>query len=326
MKKMFASALVVLFAVVTSAASVAEAKRLGGGGSFGKKSAPVNRQATPPAQQNTAPAQPAAPAAAPAAAGAAGTAAAASSRSKWLGPVAGIAAGLGLAALFSSLGLGDELASLLGSLLMVALLVMAGLFLWRMLRGAKSASERTPQPAYAGRMMGPNTLNGLGNEGSANPLPSAPVKFEPSSPVTATAPASHAPASAQNAVPSDFDSEAFLRNAKVYFVRLQAAWDAGNLNDIREFTSPEMFAEISLQVQERGPAPNQTDVVTLNAELLGVETSAVEHLASVRFYGMIREQIGAPAESFDEVWNLSKPVAGNTGWVLAGIQQVGLVH
>ena len=323
MKKMFASALVVLVAVVTSAANVAEAKRLGGGGNFGKQSSATNRQATPPAQQKSAPAQPATPAAAPAAAGAAGTAAAASSRSKWLGPVAGIAAGLGLAALFSAMGFGDELASFLGSFLMIALLVMAGLFLWRMLRGAKSASANTPQPAYAGRMMGPNTVNGLGNEGSANPLPSAPVKFDASTPVAASAPE---PVAAQNAVPRDFDTEAFLRNAKVYFVRLQAAWDAGNLNDIREFTSPEMFAEISLQVQERGPAPNQTDVVTLNAELLGVETGAVEHLASVRFYGMIREQIGAPAESFDEVWNLTKPVAGNTGWVLAGIQQIGLAH
>jgi predicted lipid-binding transport protein (Tim44 family) len=172
-------------------------------------------------------------------------------------------------------------------------------------------------------MMGPNTVSGLGNEGNVNPLPSAPVKFDANPAATASVSGS-APRSV--AVPDDFDSEAFLRNAKVYFVRLQAAWDAGNLNDIREFTSPQMFAEISLQVRERGSAPNQTDVVTLNAELLGVETGAAEYLASVRFYGMIREQIGAPAESFDEVWNLSKPVAGNTGWVLAGIQQIGLAH
>ena len=119
-----------------------------------------------------------------------------------------------------------------------------------------------------------------------------------------------------------FDSEAFLRNAKVYFVRLQAAWDVGNIDDIREFTTPEMFAEVRVDLASRGAESNQTDVVQLNAELLGVEERASEYFASVRFSGLIREAPGAAAEPFVEVWNLSKANRDGEGWLLAGIQQV----
>ena len=122
-------------------------------------------------------------------------------------------------------------------------------------------------------------------------------------------------------MPADFDVAGFVRNAKTYFIRLQAAWDAGNVNDIREFTSPEMFAELRMQLQERGDSANHTDVAQLDAEVLGVETVNDEYLVSVRFTGLIKEEEGADLQSFTEVWNLSKPVNGG-GWVLAGIQQV----
>ncbi|KAF7961526.1 hypothetical protein AWV80_32385 [Cupriavidus sp. UYMU48A] len=104
-------------------------------------------------------------------------------------------------------------------------------------------------------------------------------------------------------------------------MRLQAAWDAGNLDDIREFTTPEMFAEIKMDLSERGAEVNKTDVVTLEAQLLGIESSPSQHLASVRFSGMIRERAGEAAQPFGEVWNLAKPVSGTGGWLLAGIQQ-----
>ncbi len=121
-------------------------------------------------------------------------------------------------------------------------------------------------------------------------------------------------------MPANFDTEAFLRNAKVYFVRLQAAWDVGNMDDIREFTTPEMFAEVKVDLASRGTGTNQTDVVQLNADLLGVEDRGNEYLASVRFSGLIRETAGVAAEPFVEVWNLSKRTG--EGWLLAGIQQV----
>jgi predicted lipid-binding transport protein (Tim44 family) len=123
-------------------------------------------------------------------------------------------------------------------------------------------------------------------------------------------------------VPADFDTAGFLRHSKTYFIRLQAAWDKGDINDIREFTTPEMFAESRLQLQERGASGNFTDVVSLDAELMGMETVGNEHLASVKFSGMIREEERAAAEPFVEVWNLSKPVSGSGGWLLAGIQQL----
>ncbi|NCX46230.1 MAG: Tim44 domain-containing protein, partial [Burkholderiaceae bacterium] len=119
-----------------------------------------------------------------------------------------------------------------------------------------------------------------------------------------------------------FDQIAFLANAKHYFTRLQKAWDAGDLEALREFTTPEMFASLQRDLQGRAEGVNHTDVVTLNAELLGVETDANTYLCSVEFSGLIREQAEGPAEPFREVWNLSKPVNGPGGWVLAGIQQL----
>jgi predicted lipid-binding transport protein (Tim44 family) len=102
---------------------------------------------------------------------------------------------------------------------------------------------------------------------------------------------------------------------------MQAAWDRADVNDIREFTTPEMFAELKMQLTERGAASNVTDVVSIDAEILGVESNTVEHIASVRFHGMIREDQHAPSEHFSEIWVLTKPVVGQQGWLLAGIQQ-----
>jgi predicted lipid-binding transport protein (Tim44 family) len=122
-------------------------------------------------------------------------------------------------------------------------------------------------------------------------------------------------------VPADFDTQGFLRHAKTYFIRLQAAWDKADVNDISEFTTPEMFAEIKMQINERGAAANHTDVMALEAQLLGIEIVNDEYLASVHFSGMIKEDPETPTAPFTEVWNLSKPVAGQGGWTLAGIQQ-----
>jgi predicted lipid-binding transport protein (Tim44 family) len=102
---------------------------------------------------------------------------------------------------------------------------------------------------------------------------------------------------------------------------MQAAWDKGDAHDIREFTTPEMFAELKMQLSERGSTSNHTDVVTLEADLLGIETVADEYIASVRFHGTVREEENAAAEAFNETWVLSKPVSGQGGWLLAGLQQ-----
>ena len=275
-------AVVVTFVTCGLSFGEAEAARLGGSRSFGmQRQSVAPRPAPAPVKQATpAPTTPASPTAAPA------------PKRNWLGPIAGLAAGLGIASLLSHFGLGQEFASIL----MIALLGMAAVFVVRLL-----VRRAAPPPA---------PMQYAGVEGaSVSPAP-APVS-------TGSTGESVAPS-----LPAGFDGEAFLRVAKLNFVRMQAANDARNLDDMREFVSPEVFAEVKMQMDERGDVKQRTDVVTLNAELLEVVTEAERHVASVRFNGMIRETEGSAAIPFDEIWNLSKPVDGSKGWVVAGIQQV----
>ena len=275
-------AVVVSFVAAGVSIGEAEAKRLGGGSSFGMQRQSVAPKPAAPTRQ-VAPATPAAPTPAPAAA----------PKRNWLGPIAGLAAGLGIAALLSHFGLGEEMASIL----MLAVMAMAVLFVVRLL-----FRRNSPAPAAA-----PLQYAGAGQGGY--------------SPVADVAHAGASAGQMKSPIPDGFDSEGFLRVAKLNFVRLQAANDASNLEDIREFVTPEVFAEIKMQMDERGRVVQQTDVVTLNAELLEVVTEDARYIASVRFNGMIREAEGAPALPFDEIWHLSKPIDGSRGWMIAGIQQ-----
>ncbi len=121
------------------------------------------------------------------------------------------------------------------------------------------------------------------------------------------------------AVPADFDRAGFERIAKMIFIRMQAAYDAADLTDLRQFTTPELYSSIRLDLQERGSAANHTDVVQVDAEVLDVTDEAARQIVSVRFHGLIREEEGADAQPFDEVWHLVK--AADSNWAIAGIQQ-----
>ncbi|WP_176082021.1 Tim44 domain-containing protein [Paraburkholderia tropica] len=296
----------------------AEARRMGGGRSFGKQSSVASQRSTTPPPAQPSPTNPAQQAGAQRAPGSpAPTPAAAPARNRWLGPIAGLAAGLGIAALLSHFGLGEAFAGAMANMIVIALIAFVAIWLIR-----KFMNRRRPaEPAY--QTGGANLNTNLSQMGGYNPQ-------EPryTAPPTGQylAPEANALSTPQidtpPAIPAGFDSEAFLRNAKVYFVRLQAAWDAGNIDDIREFTTPEMFAEIRVDLAGRGAQPNQTDVVQLNADLLAVEERGNEYLASVRFSGLIREEAGAAAAPFVEIWNLSKSRSSGEGWLLAGIQQV----
>lgn len=285
-----------LFAVLLALLSLgltvgnAEAARLGGSKSTGMQRQAVAPKPAAPAQAAPTPAA-SAPAVAP--------------KRNWMGPLAGLAAGLGIAALLSHFGMGEGMANFL----MIALLAMAAIFVFKLL------FRRNAPPAQP---VEPLQYAGVGGPGMA-PLPPAGAAaqgFGSAAPTAAIAePARH--------IPEGFDVEGFLRVAKLNFVRLQASNDVKNLDDIREFVGPELYAEIKLQVDERGSAQQQTDVVTLNAELIEVVTEGNRHIASVRFNGMIREAVGAAAAPFDEMWNLTKPVDGGKGWTIAGIQQIG---
>lgn len=301
MKKFLATVLVAVSAM-SVVMTEAQAKRMGGGSSFGKQSQNVSRQSAAPAQSQAAPAtaKPAAPAAAPA-----------KPASPWKGILGGALLGLGLGALLSHFGLGGAMASMISTMLMVGLLAAAAYFIYRMLTRKKDGVQAKSafQPAYAGA--GNAATPEIGSRVEPAAFHAAP---QSSGADTATA--------ANWSVPEGFDVPGFLRHSKTYFIRLQAAWDKADVNDLREFTSPEMYAEMKQQLLERGASANHTDVVSIDAELLGIETIDGEYLASVKFSGMIRESDNAPAEPFVEVWNLSKPASGQGGWVLAGIQQL----
>jgi predicted lipid-binding transport protein (Tim44 family) len=241
----------------------------------------------------------------------------------WRGLLGGALLGLGLGALFSHFGIGGAMASALSSILMILLLVFAVMFIVRMFR----RKDTPANPSFSGYGQNPMPANATPEIGSGlNGGGYQPNAYQGG--YQNTQPAGYAGATTldkphqQWGVPAGFDTDAFLRHAKASFIRMQAAWDRSDLADLREFTSPEVYAELSLQIQERGGNPDFTDVVSIDAQLLGIETTERDYLASVQFNGMIRNAPNAQAEPFVEVWNLAKPLNGNGGWVLAGIQQI----
>jgi len=320
MKKFLAGAMIALTAL--SMMSELSARPMGGGKSFGRQSSNVSSmpRQTAPAATPTAPT--AAPAAAPTAARPATAPAApaapapvAKKPSMWKGILGGALLGLGLGALLSHFGLGGAMASAISSILMIALIGGVIFFIISMLR---RKSQPALQPAFSGSnaFSGGSSTPEIGS--GLNQQQAQPAAFEPVVQPLAAPVAAHTPWG----VPADFDTPGFLRAAKSNYIRLQAAWDKGDVEDIRTFTTPEVFAELRMQIQERGAQAEYTDVVAIDAEMLGMENDGRDHLVSVKFWGKMKPAADALPESFQEVWNFSKPLNGNTGWMLAGIQQL----
>jgi predicted lipid-binding transport protein (Tim44 family) len=319
MKSWWMTVLVAVLAV-TLIPTASEAKRLGGGKSYGMQ------RSTPDKSAQSAPATPAAPAATPNTAGAPATAAAAAPGRSWMGPIAGLAAGLGIAALFSHLGMGEGLANFV----MLALLAFAAVFVIRLLmrRVAGGGAQRPPlamagagatgQAAAPPRFVDerPGMQPALQRDALAPVIgsdlkPPLAVPGVAASTVTAIAPS----------LPEGFDTEAFERLAKMIFIRMQAANDSADLNDLRTFTTPELFAALRLDLQERGPAAQHTDVEKVDVTLIDYAQESDRQVVSVRFQGLVREEAGAEATPFDEVWHLVKPADDSRAWAIAGIQQ-----
>lgn len=275
----------------------AQAKRFGGGFSSGRQSVNVMQQrqaVTPPA------------ATAPKAAGTAGAATAAGG-SRWLGPLAGIAAGLGLAALLSHFGLGGALADFLVLALIAGIAFVGIRFILRALSGGLSpAAQAANVTGMQRRQYGQDQqqqrspMSGL--------LGSGPLRVEQPN-----------PAVGDWFIPADFDQQAFLGEAKNQFIAVQKAWDTMDFDGLQSRLTEELYAEYAGKMAAHG-GKNRTEVVLLNADLMGIEKLADGHMASVRFSGMIREDDNPEAVSFEEAWNLYKPEG--KGWLLAGIQQL----
>jgi len=295
MKKLVLGIAVALFCAAF-VATEAEARRLGGARSLGAQRSVT---ATPPAAVPAKPAQ-----AQPGAAPAAGQPAAASGMSRWMPMLGGLALGGALGWLMGANGMGG----LLVGMLLLGLLVYAAIFVARMLAQKRGDAPVRVQHAAAGSRL---HYSAMGNETVAAPPPSQAAGFE-----------AQPRAAAGAHVPAGFDVAGFLRSAKLNYMKLQIANDQGNLDELREFTSDELFEEFRKDVLARGGVKQQTDVLALNADLLEVVTEGDRHWASVRFSGTVRESPAEAPTGFEEVWNLAKPVSGGQGWQLAGIQQM----
>jgi predicted lipid-binding transport protein (Tim44 family) len=275
----------------------------------------------PPKQPEAAPnqaANAAAPAAAPAAAGTAGAAAAAGKRS-WLGPIAVLAAGLGIAALLSQFGFGEGLANLVTMLLIAAVGFFAIRWVMgRMGRGSAPMRATADNLQFAGAGVGANA----GGSARTPEASTSGLTFRTADPAPATGAGlagSFGGGSPAQLRPEGFDAAAFERIAKMIFIRLQAANDSGQVDDLRRFTTPELFASLRLDLQERGDASQQTDVVELQAQVIDTAQEDGQWIVSVRFHGLIRETVDALPEPLDELWHLVKPVEADREWAIAGI-------
>lgn len=278
MKKLLA-VLIALFGLAMITVE-ADARRMGGGKSIGTQRSVQQAPKAPAQQQQTT--QPAGtPAQAPAAA----------TGNKWLGPLAGLAMGAGLMALFMNNGLAGGLAGLLLIAAIVSIVIMA----FRALRGRPA--EQPMQ--YAGNVQ---------------PEPSA---------FGASGAAAHSVAAttATSRWPADFNADDFIRHARLNFVKLQAAHDARDSAALADFLTPDVLAAVEEQWQADGAAQGKTDVVTLESEVLDVITEGLLYIVSVRFSGLIRESADIEPQAFAEIWHLEKPLRGSTGWLVSGIQQ-----
>jgi predicted lipid-binding transport protein (Tim44 family) len=301
------------------------ARRLGGGKSIGQQSGNVAQREAVRPQAPAAPVQQAAPTTAPKPATAP---AAAAPRKPWGTMLGGLAAGLGLAWLAHSLGFGEAF----GNVLLVMLLAMVAMAVIGMvMRGRRGASPSpmvyqgagasAQQPASF-KQYNPEKV---GNDASARPWESQASHFDASAPAETGSMIGAGLRGAQGwGVPAGFDVNGFVDAAKRNFIALQDAWDRSDMALLRSMMTDTMVAEIRTQLAEReaqfpGQA-NKTEVVMLEAQLLGIEDLADAYMASVEFNGIIREEPSAGPSPFREVWNMTKPKNGDSGWLVAGVQ------
>lgn len=318
-----------LAAVLLAGSLDAEAaRRLGGGGSIGRQSSNVTQReaAKPPA---AAPTQAQQQAQQPATAAAA---AAQPARRGFGGMLGGLAAGLGLAWLAHALGFGEGFATVL-LLLLLAVVAMAVIgAIMRSRRGDAAPRDGSyafqgagagsaPEAAAAPRQYNPDKV---GNDASARPWERSSMAFEAAKVGAGPVRIGSALEGPQSwGVPPGFDTDGFVAAAKRNFVTLQDAWDRGDMNALRSMMTDQMLVEIRKQLAGReaqGGQAGRTEVAMLEAQVLGIEDLGDEYMASVEFSGMIREEPSAGPSPFREVWNMTKPKAGSSGWLVAGVQ------
>jgi len=236
----------------------------------------------------------------------------------------GLAAGLGLAWLASSLGFGEGFGQVL-------MLLLAGVAIWMVVRMVmRSRQSNSGGMAYQGATaaQAPRNYNSnnVGNDASARPWESnqTPFSAAPTSPSGGSMIGSALGGQQTWGVPAGFDVDGFIAASKTNFMTLQAAWDRGDISSLRAMMTDEMLAEIKTQLVDREQAsagqPNVTEVLSLDARLLGIEELDDVYMASVEYNGLSREDATAGPSPFREVWNITRPKNGPGGWLVAGVQ------
>ncbi len=316
MKRSTILALTAVAALTLTLTGIADAKRMGGGGNFGaqrsispQKAAPATpagnaaSPSSPPASQPAAPNSATAPTAMPAAAP--------SGMSRWMGPIAGIAAGLGLAALMSHFGLSEGF----GSILLLGLALFAGIYILRMFLGRRQTPAAPLQ--YAGASA-PADFTPPSSTPSWR-IPSSTELAGQAAPLNATETPTFGVA--RKTLPQGFDATAFAKEAKRQYIQIQRSYDDADRVALSSVMTADMAAEIGRELDNRG-LHQPTEIVTLDADVLDVATEEDKYWVSVRFTGLVKEDGEPLPHSIDEVWNLTKPVKGGSGWLLAGISQL----
>ena len=277
MKKLITMVLVTMMAFASVSAEAS--KRMGGGKSTGQQSSNVTKKQAAPAQATP-------PVAAPAPA----------PKAPWGAMLGGLAAGLGLAWLAHSLGMGEAFGNIMMAL-MIGAVVLAAIG-WFMRKRMMASS---PDLAYQGA--------------GASPVVDQPARFQGGSMI-----GSSLATTATWTIPAGFDVAGFESAAKQNFMLLQGAWDRSDITTLGSMMTDTMLKEIQQQLASRDAAQvYRTAVISLIVKLLGIEETESNYMASVEFTGTIQDTVGADPEAFEEVWNMTK-LKSTGGWVLAGIQ------
>lgn len=254
----------------------AEAKRFGGGKSFGMQRTLQHQPRSPLNNLSTH--------------------APASTAKKWLAPLMGLAAGGLLGYLFMSHGLGSGI---------LTWLIIGGLILLIVQFFKRRTQAIVPTSMMQSTHSFPNHVY---EQNAARVTPSTFSNAK------------------SFATPINFNQDEFLRDMKAQFIRLQTAYDQANLPDIREFTTPEVFAEVQVQLQERDRnITNKTDILNLNAELIDIAEEFHVPIASVQFTGLLKENDALEASQINEIWHFRRDSI-SMRWFVAGIQQAEIVQ
>ncbi len=260
----------------------AEAKRMGGGKSFG--SAPSHQARQAPAQQQQA---------APAAGGR--QTAAASGASRWLGPLAGLAAGGLLASMF----MGDGFEGL--QIMDMLIFGLIAFLLFRFL----AARRRQAQPAAA---VGASYQREM-------PTQAAPNSIFGGSSAAAIKPVINAPAW--------FNEQSFVSAGREHFLSLQQHWDANEMDKIAEFVTPQLLDFLSRERADLGDGFQSTYVDDLDVQLDGVDDLSDKTVATLTFTGVAKTSRFDQGEAFSESWRMERAAGDNQPWLVAGIRQNG---